>query len=172
MRWGPREENDGIERDPLSQPKHLVHAYNSGCLARDPLPNQYVSDRIVVAGLGKAYWAEMPPAWEDLKTEQGFQPPELQFGFEPAELPPNSIGFASDLWALGYTLACIRTQKMIFQGRGQHPDRILAEVVSHFGFDKLPQRANDNNGDPMTAPPFWWERWARRGDWFAESGRV
>ncbi|KAM7184952.1 Protein kinase-like domain containing protein [Naviculisporaceae sp. PSN 640] len=147
VRWGPRVEDDGIERDPSSQPRELVHAYNSGCLATNPLPAQHISDSIVVSGLGKAYWADSPPAWEDLETMQGFLPPELQFGFESAELPPNSIGFTSDLWALGYTLTGIRTQKKIFTGAYQDPDAILVEAVWHFG-------------------------WANRDTWFEESGKL
>ncbi|KAM7186345.1 Protein kinase-like domain containing protein [Rhypophila sp. PSN 637] len=154
------------------QPKYLVHAYNSGCLLTDPMDAGHVSDEIAVTGFGRAFLAASPP--RSLEGGDGrFQPPELVLGLTSNDWPANFVGYASDLWALGWTLVCIRAQRQFFRSTSPDfdQDEFLSMVVYFLGFD--PQRSlneAEQHGEIRRIPPFWWEFWPEGDNCFDGSG--
>ncbi|KAK4208660.1 kinase-like domain-containing protein [Rhypophila decipiens] len=137
------------------QPKYLVHAYNSGCLfSGDPMDPAHISDEIAVTGFGRAFLAASPPRGFP-GGDRRFQPPELALGLTTDDWPADFVGYTSDLWALGWTLVCIRTQRQFFQSPNPDlgQDEFLAMVVYFLGI-----------------PPFWSEFWPEGDDFFDGSG--
>ncbi|KAM7220128.1 Protein kinase-like domain containing protein [Rhypophila decipiens] len=155
------------------QPKYLVHVYNSGCLfSGDPMDPAHISEEIAVTGFGNAFLAASPPRGFP-GGDRRFQPPELALGLTSQDWPANFVGFASDLWALAWTLVCIRTQRQFFHSTSPDlgHDEFMSMVVYFLGFDpQLGFNEVDLHGEIRRIPPFWWEFWPEGDDYFDGSG--
>lgn len=125
---------------PVFSPQYLTIPADTSRLG-----NKYFTHQICVIDFGESFPISSPPA--DLGIPENYLPPEVLL------CQDNSIGLASDLWALGCTLFEIREQLPLFY-MIYDQDELLAEMVRFFG--KPPQAL--------------WDQWEMRKDFFTDEG--
>lgn len=112
-------------------PKYLVRGIDF-----DEIDSRYVTDQIRIIDFGESYEPSNPP--EDLGIPMGYLPPET--------IIDNTMGIASDLWALACTLFEIRSGNTLFEMCLATKYDIVQQIVKLLG----------------TLPGSWRESWAKQ----------
>lgn len=136
--------DSGKGHDLETAPKYLVYPVNWDRASEKRAESRLKIESACVIDFGESFEMSHPP------TEVGMP----QAYCSPEQVLENTIGRASDLWALGCTLFEIRTGRKLFDTFDDDVEECLDAIVTIMG--RFPE-------------PWWSETWERRRDFFEDS---
>jgi serine/threonine-protein kinase SRPK3 len=133
--------------DGLPTDAHAPRGVTPSIHPKNFVPWGFLQEKIAVIGLGSSFKKETTPS---ALTAVDYRPPEMLLG----ALTTHIRGQAIDIWSLGCLIFEIRTGSCLFEQYFGGPDEVLRDIVLTLG--KLPEP--------------WWSSWAKRTQYFDESG--